>query len=145
MKKKLMTMVIAAGAMLGAWADTETVDGIVWNYTVSDGKAQVGIGGYSGTRAVSTSTTGAITIPSTLGGNPVTSVKEYAFDGCSGLTSVTIPDGVTSIAYQAFYGCTALADVKCYPDAAGLSWRYARDDVKADGSTVIHVKASQLT
>ena len=43
MKQKLMTMVLAAGAMLGAWADTETVDGIAWNYTVSGGKAQVGI------------------------------------------------------------------------------------------------------
>ena len=53
-KTKLMAMLLAAGAMFGAWAHTETVDGIVWNYTVSGGKAQVGIGGYSGTRAVST-------------------------------------------------------------------------------------------
>ena len=57
MKTKLMTMILAAGAALGAWADTETVGGIVWNYTVSDGKAQVGIGGNSGTRACLTSTT----------------------------------------------------------------------------------------
>ena len=40
-------MILAVGAALGAWADTETVDGIVWNYTVSNGKAQVGIGGYT--------------------------------------------------------------------------------------------------
>ena len=71
MKAKLTAMALAAGVTLGAWADTETVGGIVWNYTVSAGKAQVGIGGYNGTRAVSTSTTGAITIPPTLGGNPV--------------------------------------------------------------------------
>ena len=116
MKKKLTAIMLAAGAMLGAWADTETVDGIAWNYTVSGGKAQVGIGGYNGTRAVSTSTTGAITIPSTLGGNPVTSVKEYAFDGCSGLTSVTIPDGVTSIGENAFRGCDALFDTTTIPD-----------------------------
>ena len=116
MKTKLMAIMLAACAALGAWADTETVDGIVWNYTVSDGKAQVGIGGYNGTRAVSTSTTGAITIPSTLGGNPVTSVKEYAFDGCSGLTSVTIPDGVTSIGENAFRGCSdALFDATTIP------------------------------
>ena len=115
MKQKLMAMVLAACAALGSWADTETVDGIVWNYTVSGGKAQVGIGGYNGTRAVSTSTTGAITIPSTLGGNPVTSVKEYAFDGCSGLTSVTIPDGVTRIERDAFRGCDALFDTTNIP------------------------------
>ena len=115
MKRKLAAMFLAAGAALGAWADTETVGGIVWNYTVSGGKAQVGIGGYNGTRAVSTSTTGAIAIPSTLGGHPVTSVKEYAFDGCSGLTSVTIPDGVTSIERDAFRGCDALFDTTTIP------------------------------
>ena len=116
MKKKLMATLLAACAALGLWAATETVDGIVWNYTVSGGKAQVGIGGYNGPRAVSTSTTGAIAIPPTLGGNPVTSVKEYAFDGCSGLTSVTIPDGVTSIGENAFRGCSdALFDTKTIP------------------------------
>ncbi|MBR4616001.1 MAG: leucine-rich repeat domain-containing protein, partial [Kiritimatiellae bacterium] len=104
-------MVIALGSALGAWADTETVDGIVWNYTVSDGKAQVGIGGNSGTRAVLTSTTGEITIPSTLGGNPVTSVGAYAFSGCGKLTSVTIPNSVTSIGSYAFYGCSGLKEV----------------------------------
>ena len=111
MKQKLMAMVLAACAALGSWAYTETVDGIVWNYTVSGGKAQVGIGGYNGTRAVSTSTTGAIAIPSTLGGHPVTSVKDYAFDGCSGLTSVTIPDGVTSIGSYCFTSCSGLTNV----------------------------------
>ena len=37
--------------------------------------------------------------------NSVTSIGEYAFDGCSGLTSVTIGNGVTRIWYGAFYGC----------------------------------------
>ena len=60
MTRRLLAMVLAVGAALGAGADTETVDGIVWNYAVSDGNAEVGIGGYSGTRAVSTSTTDAI-------------------------------------------------------------------------------------
>ena len=30
---------------------------------------------------------------------------------CSGLTSITIPDGVTSIGYKAFRKCTALASI----------------------------------
>ena len=32
----------------------------------------------------------------------VTSIGYYAFNGCTGLTSVTIPDGVTSIGGSAF-------------------------------------------
>ena len=40
--------------------------------------------------------------------NSVTSIGGSAFEGCSGLTSVTIPNSVTSIGNQAFYGCTGL-------------------------------------
>ena len=36
--------------------------------------------------------------------NSVTSIGSYAFDGCSGLTSVTIPNSVTSIGSYAFDG-----------------------------------------
>ena len=38
----------------------------------------------------------------------VTSIGEYAFYGCRGLTSVTIPDFVTKIGKYAFYGCSDL-------------------------------------
>ena len=45
----------------------------------------------------------SLTIPSS-----VTSIGEYAFSGCSGLTSLTIPSSVTSIGESAFDGCSGL-------------------------------------
>ena len=41
----------------------------------------------------------------------VTSIGECAFDGCTGLTSVTIPEGVTSIGNNAFQSCRRLTSV----------------------------------
>ena len=98
-----------------AHALTEVVDGIEWTYTVSGGKALVAGVSYSST-AVPKSTTGAITIPSSLGGKQVTSIGSSAFSGCSGLTSVTIPDSVTVIGAQAFWNCSALEYV-AMPDS----------------------------
>ena len=41
----------------------------------------------------------------------VTSIGNYAFEYCDGLTSVTIPNSVTSIGQSAFDGCSALTSV----------------------------------
>ena len=43
--------------------------------------------------------------------NSVTSIGWYAFQGCSGLTSVIIPNSVTSIGGCAFQGCSSLPSV----------------------------------
>ena len=40
-----------------------------------------------------------------------TSIRNYAFDGCTGLASITIPESVTSIGYGAFSGCTGLVSM----------------------------------
>ena len=52
---------------------------------------------------------GDVNIPDkvTYNGNtlPVTSIGSYAFDDCSGLTSVTIPNSITNIGGAAFGGC----------------------------------------
>ena len=43
--------------------------------------------------------------------NSVTSIGDYAFFGCTGLTSVTIPNGVTSIGEWAFCWCWSLPSI----------------------------------
>ena len=41
----------------------------------------------------------------------VTSIGDYAFEDCCGLTSITIPDSVTSIGIGAFYNCSGLTSI----------------------------------
>ena len=106
-----------------SFADTATVDGITWTYTVSNGKASLG-GGSSSSTAVPSSTTGALAIPSKLGDYTVTCIGSYAFSGCSGLTNVTIPDSVTSIGWETFSGCSGLASVTI-PDSVTSIGHYA--------------------
>ena len=49
----------------------------------------------------------SVTIP-----NSVTSIGDYAFRNCSGLTSIEIPNSVTSIGDYAFYWCKGLTSIK---------------------------------
>ncbi len=48
----------------------------------------------------------SITIP-----DSVTSIGDFAFDNCDNLVSITIPDSVTSIGYGAFAHCTSLPSI----------------------------------
>lgn len=91
-------------------AESETVDGITWTYTVANDVASVGHEAHYYT-AISTSTSGAIVIPAILGGKPVTSIGAYAFLNCSNLTDVTIPHSVTNIGMHAFHNCTQITSI----------------------------------
>ena len=79
-----------------------------YTYTVSNGKATI--------RRTDSSLSGNVTIPSKLGGYPVTAIGDSAFKNLTGIKSVTIPNSVTRIGYNAFNGCTGLASIKI-PDS----------------------------
>ena len=61
----------------------------------------------------------SVTIP-----DSVTTIRGDAFRGCSSLTSVTIPDSVTAIGNAAFYGCSSLTSVTI-PDSVTAIGYYA--------------------
>ena len=54
---------------------------------------------------------GAITIPAQTNGFAVTGIGDHAFEMCTGLTSVTLPEGLTTIGVNAFCNCGNLPSV----------------------------------
>ena len=60
----------------------------------------------------------SVEIPST-----VTAISNFAFEGCTTITSITIPAKVTSVGNRAFMGCSNLKYIKCEADLETiLSW-----------------------
>ena len=52
-----------------------------------------------------------VDIPDKIDGKSVTGIGNWAFNGCTNLTSITIPDSVTEIGLSAFYDCTSLTSI----------------------------------
>jgi hypothetical protein len=53
----------------------------------------------------------SLIIPSEINGKQVTGIGGQAFEGCTGLENITIPDSVTEIGLEAFSGCTSLTNI----------------------------------
>ena len=91
-------------AALPLVADTETVDGIKWSFTINNGEASLN------SSCVAKSTTGDLTIPSTLGGCLVTSIGDSAFFPCSWLKGIVFKGTAPTVGNSAFSlvasGCT---------------------------------------
>ena len=55
-------------------------------------------------------------------GDSVTTIGQYAFYGCSFLTSVTIGNSVTTIGGGAFYDCSSLTSVTIPNSVTTIGW-----------------------
>ena len=118
MKQRLLTTLTAALIALSAWANGTMIDGIYYELDSSTKTASVtytGTGINKSYNPSSTAYTGSITIDAAVpfGGTiyTVTSIGDWAFRDCTGLTSITIPNSVTSIGDRAFGGCTGLTSI----------------------------------
>lgn len=85
------------------WAD--------YTFTISGNSAS--ITGYTGTG-------GDITIPASIEGKPVLGIGNGAFQSCTSLTGVVLPDSVTSIGLLAFADCSYLQNVNFGNNLAGI-------------------------
>ena len=106
--KHLLLLLMALWVNIPARAYDALVDGIYYN--LSGNKATVT---FKDTYYASYS--GEFVIPVSFSYNgttySVTSIGEFAFCDCSGLTSITIPNSVTSIGSYAFSYCSSLTSI----------------------------------
>ena len=107
--KKLLSLFLAVLLIisivpLGVFSiDVSAAKSGYYTYEVSNGEATI--------TDVDESISGNVTIPSTFGGYPVTSIGNYAFYNCKSITNITIPDSVTSIGEWTFGYCESLTSI----------------------------------
>ena len=95
-----------------AWAHDVEVDGIYYNLT--NNTATVTFKGFY-SYSYDNEYSGEVVIPQKFIYDgitySVTSLGESCFSGCTGLTSITIPNSVKSLGASCFYGCTGLTSI----------------------------------
>ena len=123
MKTKLLLLVFAfIFTTAKLHADGFTVNDIAYTITSATAPYTVAVS------KKSPGYTGAVTIPANVSYNSISysvaSIGDFAFDGCTGLTAITIPNSVTSTGQSAFQNCTGLTSVT-FPNSVTYIGEYA--------------------
>ena len=116
--KKLFTLLLTLLAITSLWAYDFQLGDLYYNITndtIAPYTVEVTYQIHDGYVGHNYSGLTVVIIPETVAYNgttySVTSIGDYAFDCCSSLTSVTIPESVTSIGEWAFSDCSSLTSI----------------------------------
>lgn len=149
MKQILVLFVFVMMGFTNVWAydfSAVTPSGQTLYYNVIDGNAVVSAPDYDEWGEALWNDyampTGSLSIPERVSHNgatySVTSIGDMAFNGCSGLTSVTIPNSVTKIGCYAFNGCSGLTSISIPNSVNSISYAAFAD---CSGLTSVSVDA----
>ena len=96
-------------------AESKTYNGFMYE----EKESEITITGYVGDKT-------EVVIPGEINGKKVTTIGDRAFGECTGLTSVTIPEGVTSIGDDAFSLCVNLTSISLPKSLTSIgSWGFS--------------------
>ena len=118
----LLAMVSCSGNQSVSYSDSKfEVNGICYNI-INSNEVEVT---YKGTSCSSNDYSGSVTIPATVTYNgttySVTSIGYEAFEHCSSLTNINIPNSVTNICSYAFRGCSSLTNINIPNSVTNIS------------------------
>lgn len=99
----LSVIMIFSVLPMSAFAEEHGNDGTFY-YFAENGEATIQY-------LLDTGTVGVVEVPATIGGYPVTGIWDYAFENCTGVTGVVLPDSLNMISDGAFAGCTGLISI----------------------------------
>lgn len=140
---KLLTLLLSIS--LPSFALTFTVDGIKYETLKSEGEV--------GVSRQMAALYGDIVIPETVQYSgktyKVTSICDYAFYGCSNMTSVSIPESITSIKYYAFNGCIGLKAISIPKSVTEIKWYLfnycsALENISVDAENTVYTSVDGI-
>lgn len=135
MKRTFLILFFSSMIQLTVKAHSEIFDNIVYQLNDVSLTAKV-------ERCENSEISGNLDIPETVTYDgyvySVTSIASYAFQYCTKLTSINIPNSVTSIGYEAFSGCTGLTSI-----IIPIGVKHIGDDAFSTGPNLISIVVAE--